>query len=79
METISWTDRVKNEEYYRVKEARNALHTINRRKGNWIGHILHRKLSSKIHHGRKDKSDKYEEENISKYWITLRKREDIGN
>jgi hypothetical protein len=28
--------------YYRVKEARNLLHTINRRKGNWIGHVLHR-------------------------------------
>jgi len=44
--------------YYRVKEARDVLHTINRRKGNWIGHVLHRKLSSKIHHWRKDKSDR---------------------
>jgi hypothetical protein len=28
--------------YYRVKEERNVLHTIKRRKANWIGHSLHR-------------------------------------
>jgi hypothetical protein len=40
---ISWTDRVRNEEVlHRVKEERNTLHTIKRRKANWIGHILHR-------------------------------------
>jgi hypothetical protein len=43
MEKISWTDRVRNEEVlYRVKEERNILHTIKRRKANWIGHILRR-------------------------------------
>jgi hypothetical protein len=32
---------VKNEEVLqRVKEERNILHTIKRRKANWIGHIL---------------------------------------
>jgi len=37
---ISWTDRVKNEEVlHRVKEERNILHAIKRRKANWIGHI----------------------------------------
>jgi hypothetical protein len=41
MEKISWTDRVRNEEViYRIKEERNILHTIKRRKANWIGHIL---------------------------------------
>jgi hypothetical protein len=41
MEKISRTDRVRNEEVlHRVKEERNILHTIQRRKGNWIGHIL---------------------------------------
>ena len=25
---------------HRVKEERNIVHTIKRRKGNWIGHIL---------------------------------------
>jgi len=38
---ISWPDRVRNEEVsHRVKEERNILCTINRRKANWIGHIL---------------------------------------
>jgi hypothetical protein len=40
---ISWTNRVRNEEVlYRVKEERNIVHTIKRRKANWIGHILRR-------------------------------------
>jgi hypothetical protein len=43
MEKISWTDRVRNEEVlHRVKEERNILHTIKRRKANWIGHSLRR-------------------------------------
>ena len=39
MEKISWTDHVRNE---RVKEQRNILHEIRKRKANWIGHILRR-------------------------------------
>jgi hypothetical protein len=43
MEKISWTDRVTNEEVlHRVKEVRNIVHTIKRRKTNWIGQILRR-------------------------------------
>jgi hypothetical protein len=43
MEKISWTDRVRNEEVlHRVTEERNTVHTIKRRKANWIGHILRR-------------------------------------
>jgi hypothetical protein len=43
MEKISWTDHVRNEEVVlRVKEQRNILHEINKRKANWIGHILRR-------------------------------------
>jgi hypothetical protein len=35
MEKISWTDRVRNEEVlHRVKEERNILHKIKRRKAN---------------------------------------------
>jgi hypothetical protein len=38
---ISWTDRVRNEEVLlRVKEQRDILHEISKRKANWIGHIL---------------------------------------
>jgi hypothetical protein len=43
MEKISWTERVRNEEIlHRVKEERTIVHTIKRRKANWIGHILRR-------------------------------------
>jgi len=43
MEKISWTDQVRNEEVLlRVREQRNILHEIRKRKANWIGHILRR-------------------------------------
>jgi hypothetical protein len=43
MEKISWTDRVRNEEVLdRGKEERNIIHTVKRRKANWIGHVLRR-------------------------------------
>jgi hypothetical protein len=43
MEKKSWTDGINNEaELHRVKEERNILHTIRRKKANWIGHILRR-------------------------------------
>jgi len=43
MEKISWTDLVRNEDVLlRVKEQRNILHEIRKRKTNWIGHILRR-------------------------------------
>jgi hypothetical protein len=32
----------KEEVLLRVKEQRNILHEINKKKANWIGHILHR-------------------------------------
>jgi hypothetical protein len=41
MEKISWTDRVRNEELLlRVREDRNVIQTIKRRKANWTGHML---------------------------------------
>jgi hypothetical protein len=41
MEKIIWTDRVRNEDVLlRVKEQRNILHKISKRKANGIGHIL---------------------------------------
>ena len=43
MEKISWTDHVRNEEVLlSIKEQRNILHEIRKRKANWIGHILRR-------------------------------------
>jgi hypothetical protein len=35
---IILTDRVKNEVLQKVKGERNIVHTIRRRKANWIGH-----------------------------------------
>jgi hypothetical protein len=38
---ISWMEHVRNEEVLlSVKEQRNILHEISKRKANWIGHIL---------------------------------------
>jgi len=43
MEKISWTDQMRNEEVLlRVKDQRNILHEISKRKANWIGQILRR-------------------------------------
>jgi hypothetical protein len=41
MEKISWTDHVRNQEVLLgIKEQRNILHEIRKRKAKWIGHIL---------------------------------------
>ena len=43
MEKVSGTDHVRNEEVLlTVKEQRNILHEISKRKANWIGNILRR-------------------------------------
>jgi hypothetical protein len=43
VEKISWTYSVRNEEVlHRVKEERNIIHTVKRRKADWIGDILRR-------------------------------------
>jgi len=54
MEKISWTDHVRNEEVLlRVKEQRNTLHEIRKRKANWICHILRRNcLLQRVTEGR---------------------------
>jgi hypothetical protein len=65
MERISWTDRVRNEVLQRVKEESNILHTVKRRKANWIGHILRRNCLLK--HIIKEKIERKgsEEEDVS--------------
>jgi hypothetical protein len=40
MEKISWIDHVRNEVYHVVKEERNILQIIKRRKIKWIGQVL---------------------------------------
>jgi hypothetical protein len=43
MKKISWTDHVRNEELVlTVKEQRNILHELRKRKANWVVHILRR-------------------------------------
>jgi hypothetical protein len=43
MEKIIWSDPVRNGEVlHGVKKETNILHTIKRRRVNWIGHILRR-------------------------------------
>jgi hypothetical protein len=43
MEKIIWTDHVRNEDVLlRVKEQRNIIHEMRKRKANWTGHILRR-------------------------------------
>jgi hypothetical protein len=65
--------------YYRVNEARNVLHTINGRKGNWIGRVLHRHYLLKYVIEGKIKVTERRGKDLRNYWITLRKREDTGN
>jgi hypothetical protein len=75
MEKISWTDGVRNEEVlHRVKGERNIVHTIKRRKANWIGHILRRNCRLKhVIEGKVDgriEMTEREEEEVSSYWMT---------
>jgi hypothetical protein len=75
-EKISWSDHVRNEEVLlTVKEQRNILHEISKRKANWIGHILRRNcLLQGVIEGR-IKSGIEVTEDAKSYWMTLRKGE----
>jgi len=61
-EKFSWTDRVKNEEVLRgVKEERNILLTVKRRKANSIGHIWRRDcLLKRVTEGKNRRNDRSE-------------------
>jgi hypothetical protein len=81
MEKISWTDHVRNEDVLlRVKEQRNILHEIIKRKANWIGYILHRNcLLQRVTEGKIQGGIKVTErqnEDVGSYCMTLRKGED---
>ena len=61
--------------YYGVKQERNILHTIKRRKVNWIGHILRgncrlNALLKGRYKGRL-KAQEDEVEDVSSYWMNL--------
>jgi hypothetical protein len=54
MKKINWTDHVRNEVLFRVKEQGNILHETSKQKANWIGHILRRKcLLQRVIEGKK--------------------------
>ena len=55
IEKTSWTDHMRNEEVFiGVKEQRNILHEISKRKANWIGRIMRRNcLLQRIIEGKK--------------------------
>ena len=70
---ISWTYRVRNwMVLHRVREKRNILHTVKRRKANSIVHILSRNyLLKHTMEGNREN----EEEDMRSYWINVKKRE----
>ena len=66
----------------RVKEERNILQTVKRRKANWIGHIL--RMNCLLRHIIEGKIEgrigvTEDDEDLSSYWKALRKREGTGN
>jgi hypothetical protein len=83
MQKISWTDHMRNEEVVlRVKEQRNILHEISKRKANWIGHILRKNcLLEQVIEGKDkgggDRSDRKTRKKTRKLLDDLKEREDI--
>jgi hypothetical protein len=64
---VSWTDRARNGEVLlRIKEERNIVQTINRRKANRNGHILRRELPPKIRYLGKGRGEDTSDEKTSK-------------
>jgi hypothetical protein len=77
---ISGTDRVKNEKIlHTVKEKKNIVGAIKRRKHNWTGHILRRnRLLNHVTEGKIQRDD--EEKDVNSYnWKTLTKRQDTAD
>jgi len=70
---------VKNEVVQRVKEEWNFLYRRKRNKANWISHNLRGNCFLKhVTEGKIDETED-EEDDISSYWITLRKKGGTGN
>jgi hypothetical protein len=61
-----------------VNKERNILYIIKQRKATWIGYILCRNciLKHTIEEKIEKRRGEEEEEDVSSYWMTLRKRED---
>jgi hypothetical protein len=69
---------VRNEEVLlRVKEQRNILHEISKRKANWIGHILCRNcLLEQVIEGKLKGVTQVIGRRGRRHWMALRKGED---
>jgi len=73
---------VKNEVLQRANDERNILNTIKRKEPDWIGLILHRNyplknvIDGKMEGKYKGRED--EEEDVPRYWMALKNREDTG-
>jgi hypothetical protein len=66
--------------YYIESKGRDILYTIQRRKAILIGHILRRNcLLKHIIEGKIEGRIEDKEEDVSSYWMMLRKRENTGN
>jgi hypothetical protein len=83
MEKISWPDLVKNYKgLRRVNVDSDILHALNRKKANWIGHILGRNcLLENVFEGKVEERQRLreKEEDVSSYWMTLRKEKGTVN
>jgi hypothetical protein len=75
---FSWTDHMRNEDVLlRVKEQRNILYEIRKRKANWIGHILRRNcLLQRVIEGKIQGGIEVISRQGRSYWMTLRRGED---
>ena len=77
---INWSDRVRNEQVLqRVEEQWNILRKMQRKKVNWIGHILHRNCLLKHVNEGKIEGTGDEEENVSCYGMASKKGEGTRN
>jgi hypothetical protein len=66
---------MRTEVSHRVKEDRNVIHTMSRSKASWTGHMLLIDcLLKQVIEENIETTE--EEEDISSYWMTLRKREE---
>jgi len=76
---VSWTSRVRNEVLHTINEERNILRTIKKGKANCVGHILRVNCRKKQAIERQIGGRRVEEEDVCSYWISLKKRKDVGN
>jgi hypothetical protein len=43
---VKWTDKITNEELWRITHQKSIENQIKRRKWNWIGHTLHKETGA---------------------------------